>query len=189
MRRTIIGATLALLMTSGVAMADECDTMAAKIAENVGWRVQPRPGQGRFIPMSNGKEGASLNCGGTYGLNLHATRQLPDIQGEQDLIRAASILTKVAPANIRDGIQQCIKAAAVSVSTGDFIHQINLMKINGIPDSDIQQMVETAYKLATDKSIDSHKDHFADLSVGGGHIFCDLTVTGHEWLYLLITEK
>jgi len=39
MRTKLIGATLALLMTSGAAMADECDTMAAKIAENVGWRV------------------------------------------------------------------------------------------------------------------------------------------------------
>jgi hypothetical protein len=95
-----------------VALADECDTMAAKIAKSVDWIVQPRT-PARFIPMSNGEYGASLNCGGTYGLNLHATRLMPDVP-LQDITRAASILTEVAPANIRDGIQRCIKLAEAS---------------------------------------------------------------------------
>jgi hypothetical protein len=106
MKRKLIGAALALLMTSA-AMADECDTVAAKIAESVQWTVQPRT-PARFIPMSNGEEGDSLNCGRTYGLNLHATRQLPNIQGEQDIVQAASILTKVAPTMHKSSSGVCI---------------------------------------------------------------------------------
>jgi hypothetical protein len=180
---------LTFTIISSPVVADECDTMAAKIAESVQWTVQPRT-PARFIPMSNGTVGASLNCGGSNGMSLQATRQMPDMPQVQDIVRAASILTEVAPANIRDGIQQCVKAAVVSVSTGDFNHQIELMKIQGLSDSEIQHAVGVAYKLATDKSVDGRKDHFADLSIGHGHIFCDLTVYGdHEWLDLNITAR
>jgi hypothetical protein len=114
MKRKTIGAALALTIISSpiAARADECDDMAAKISKSENWVVGPRT-EARFIPMSNGEYGAHLNCGGTDGLNLHVTRQLP-YPPQQDIARAGSILTGVASSIIRNGIQQCIKLAAAS---------------------------------------------------------------------------
>jgi hypothetical protein len=122
MKRISILAALALMMASGAAQADECETMATKIGESMDLVVHPRTAA-NFISMSPQDKdlwsddgyGAYLNCGGTYGLNLRTLSPQDAPQQWYDFaVRAGSILTKVAPTIVRDGIRQCVKTASAS---------------------------------------------------------------------------
>jgi hypothetical protein len=152
MKRKWIGAALALLMTSGTGLADECETMATKIGESMNLVVHPRTAA-NFIPMSPQDKdlwsddgyGAYLNCAGTYGLNLRSLSPPdPPQQWYDFIVRAGSILTKVTPTIVRDGIRQCVKAASAS--------------------------------------------GYADLTLGGVHISCDVDLKGFNRVDLIIAR-
>jgi hypothetical protein len=122
MTRLYVAAALALLMTSGAGLADECETMATKIGETMDLVVHPRTAA-NFIPISPQDDdlwsedgyGFFLNCGGPYGLNLRSLSPPdPPQQWYNFVVLAGSILTRAAPTNVHDGIRQCVKAASAS---------------------------------------------------------------------------
>jgi hypothetical protein len=85
--------------------------MAARIAKSAPLIVPYRP-KASVIPIGprNDDHGASLGCGGKYGMTLRATRRLPDGEQPQEwFVFAGSILIEYDTAEIRDGIQECIK--------------------------------------------------------------------------------
>jgi hypothetical protein len=49
-----IAAALALMMTSGAAIADECKDMATKIADSANLVVRPKSPNGRMFGLGNG---------------------------------------------------------------------------------------------------------------------------------------
>jgi hypothetical protein len=96
--------------------ADECDDMAAKVAKGAALHAGDRT-NANFFPLSptDGEYGVYLNCGGTNGLNLRFMSP-PDPPKDwfQFVGRSASILTKVQPSILREGVKRCINEAAQS---------------------------------------------------------------------------
>jgi hypothetical protein len=165
MKYRLVFATLAMLMTSGAAQADECDIMAAKIAKSMHLVVDPKRAR-NFIGMTSeddGTYGAQVNCDQDHlGLNLHVI-SLPDVPLPPDWydVIADVISTlidvrdadgkpfKIEPTIIRDYVQQCVsKASALEAK---------------------------------------HQRAEADLVFAGAHMFCNI-VDGRKSVELYKTE-
>jgi hypothetical protein len=90
--------------------------MAAKVAKGAALHAGDRT-NANFFPLSptDGEYGVYLNCGGTNGLNLRFMSP-PDPPKDwfQFVGRSASILTKVQPSILREGVKRCINEAAQS---------------------------------------------------------------------------
>jgi len=121
-----VGAVTLFICATGNARADECDTMAAAIARAANLTAGHRT-QANFIPMSpvDGEYGVYLNCAGTYGLNLRfMTRPDPPPEWFQFVGRSGSVLTKVPPLILREGVQKCLNTAFESGrQRADFEHR------------------------------------------------------------------
>jgi hypothetical protein len=125
----LLGTALALLMSSGVAMADKCDTTAAKIAKSADLTAE-RDGRGisMGVPMSYDEDsyGAQLDCIGwdvfaetdktvQKVLVFHTNGPPRPSQKWYDFVaRSGSILTEVTQTLIDDSIHQCVRRAAAA---------------------------------------------------------------------------
>ena len=113
---TICSVALMLCLTSYFAHADECETMAAKIAKAAGLEANKRT-PANFVPLSavDGEYGAYLNCSGTYGMNLRFLSQ-PDPTEDwfQFVGLASSVFAKVPASAIRKGVKECLETTKQS---------------------------------------------------------------------------
>jgi hypothetical protein len=96
------------------ARADECDDMASKVAKGAGLHAGDRT-EANFFPLSAAADdgyGVYLNCGGTNGLNLRfMSPPHPPKDWFQFVGRSASILTKVQPSVLGEGVKMCLNEA------------------------------------------------------------------------------
>jgi hypothetical protein len=112
-----IGAfALLLCLTPYSSQADECETIAARIASRAGLKANQRT-SANFIPLSavEGEYGAYLNCEGTYGMNLRFLSQPnPSEDWFHFVGQTSSILAKVSASAIRKGARECLVLAEQS---------------------------------------------------------------------------
>lgn len=116
MRRCVRMVMLLAAAWGAPARADECDAMAAEIADRVGLDVGQRTAPGA-IPLSARTEdeddyGAFLLCRGSLGMTLrYLSPPTPGAKWFRFVGRSGAILTGVKSASIALGAQNCVENA------------------------------------------------------------------------------